>query len=181
MRFDAVPIPVDGVEEFFATAPFVTRVRRTFDAPPEDVWRVVSGDRMWSWLPSVWGCRYPQDITPTAGTVRDFQMYIHSWMVFAQHEQIIHLDAPHVMRYTALDATLPVFGSWCEEYRVLPESDPGKATVDWTLACAPRYLTNIPGSRIAIRPVAAILKPIFWFGLGGLARELPVRGPQRTG
>jgi len=50
MRFDAVPIPVDGVEEFFATAPFVTRVRRTFDAPPEDVWRVVSGDRMWSWL-----------------------------------------------------------------------------------------------------------------------------------
>ncbi|MGH3723976.1 MAG: SRPBCC family protein [Mycobacterium sp.] len=181
MRFDAVPIPVEGVEEFFATAPFVTRVRRSFAAPPEEVWAVVSGDRMWSWLPSVWGCRYPQDIVPAAGTVRDFQMYIHSWMVFAQHEQIIHFDAPRVMRYTALDATLPVFGSWCEEYRVVPEDDPGRATVDWTLACAPRYLTKIPGSRIAGRSLSAVLKPVFWFGLGGLNRELPARGPSRRG
>lgn len=177
MRFEAVPIEIDGVEEFFRTAPFVAHNRRTYSAPPQQVWDVVTGDRMWSWLPTVWGCRYPVNTAAGPGVVRDFQMYVHHWLIFAQHERVIALDSPQVMRYTAIDATLPVFGSWCEEYRVIPEDDGQHATLDWTLACAPRYLTRIPGSRTVIRPLATVLRPILQFGLRGLERELPSRGP----
>lgn len=177
MRFSAVPIARDGVDEFFTTAPFVTRNTRTYSVPPQQLWDVVTSDRMWSWLPTVWGCRYPVATAPAPGVVRDFQMYIHGWMVYAQHERVIELDAPHVMRYTATDATFPFFGSWCEEYRVLPADDGRAATLDWTLACAPRYLSRIPGNRLAIRPLGTILKPILQFGLRGLEREFPSRAP----
>ncbi|OHU98576.1 SRPBCC family protein [Mycobacterium talmoniae] len=176
MRFDAIAITAHGADEFFATAPFVTHVRRTFAAPPKQVWGVIASSRMWSWLPTVWGCRYPVATEPAAGVVRDFQMHVHKWLVFAQHEQLIEFDASRMlMRYTAIDATLPVFGSWCEEYRVEPAG--AGATVDWTLACAPRYLRRIPGIRFALRPLAALLRPVFWFGLGGLERELPAHAP----
>lgn len=177
MRFKGVPIEPDGVEEFFATAPFVAHNVRTYPVPPRQLWDVVTSDRMWSWLPTVWGCRYPVDTPPAAGVVRDFQMYIHGWRLYAQHERVIELDAPNVMRYTATDATLPFFGSWCEEYRVIPADDGRAATLDWTLACAPRYLSRIPGIRTVIRPLALILNPIFQFGLRGLVRELPSHAP----
>ncbi|MEZ0362546.1 SRPBCC family protein [Mycobacterium sp. pUA109] len=176
MRFDAAPITADHADAFFATAPFVTHVRRTFAAPPEHVWGVIADSRMWSWLPTVWGCRYPAATDPAAGVVRDFQMHIHKWLIYAQHEQIIEFDAPRMtMRYTATDATWPFFGSWCEEYRVEPAG--AGATVDWTLACAPRYLRRIPGIGFALRPLAAVMTPVFWFGLGGLERELPCQAP----
>ena len=177
MRFSATPIEPDGVEEFFRTAPFVAHNRKTYSAPPQQVWDVVASDRMWSWLPTVWGCRYPVHTPPAAGVVRDFQMYIHHWLVFAQHERLLEFDAPNVMRYTATDATLPVFGSWCEEYRVEPGPDDNSAVLDWTLACAPRYLSQIPGNRIVFRPLSAILTPILRFGLRGLERELPSHAP----
>lgn len=177
MRFDAIPIERDGVAEFFRTAPFVAHNRRTYSVPPHQLWDVVTSDRMWSWLPTVWGCRYPVDTPAAPGVVRDFQMYIHHWLVFAQHERVIELDAPHVMRYTATDATLPVFGSWCEEYRVEPGPADNTAVLDWTLACAPRYLSRIPGNRIVIRPLATLLKPVLQFGLRGLVRELPSHAP----
>ncbi|OBK85363.1 MULTISPECIES: SRPBCC family protein [Mycolicibacter] len=178
MRFDAVPVEAESADEFFATAPVVTHVRRRFAAPPEQVWQVVASDRMWSWLPTVWGCRYPHGGQPEVGVVRDFQMYLHSWLVFAQHERITVFDPPsRTMRYTAVDATLPVFGSWCEQYRVEDADDPGHAILDWTLACAPRYLSAIPGARLLGRPVAAVLEPVFHFGVGGLNRELPLQAP----
>ncbi len=177
MRFKAVPIETTDVEHFFATAPFVAHNRRVFPVPPQQLWDVVVSDRMWSWLPTVWGCRYPVGTSAGPGVVRDFQMYIHHWLVFAQHERVIALDAPNVMCYTATDATLPVFGSWCERYRVEPGPDDRSAVLDWTLACAPRYLSRIPGSRIVIRPLALVLKPILQFGLRGLVRELPMHAP----
>lgn len=177
MRFSAVPVEPEGVEQFFRTAPFVAHNRRTYSAPPQQVWDVVTSDRMWSWLPTVWGCRYPVGTVPTPGVVRDFQMYFHHWLVYAQHERVIQLDAPTVMRYTATDATLPFFGSWCEEYRVEPGPDDHSAILDWTLACAPRYLSRIPGSRVVIQPLATVLKPILQFGLRGLERELPSHAP----
>ncbi|PIB79734.1 SRPBCC family protein [Mycobacterium celatum] len=178
MRFDAIPITAERADEFFETAPFVTYIQRSFAAPPEHVWGVIAGSRMWSWLPTVWGCRYPVATEPAAGVVRDFQMHVHKWLVFAQHEQLIEFDTTRMMmRYTAIDATLPVFGSWCEEYRVEPADNPEHATVKWTLACAPRYLRRIPGVRFALRPTAAVLQPIFRIGLGGLERELPSHAP----
>lgn len=180
MRFDAIEISSENADEFLRSAPFVTHVRRSFAAPAEQVWEVIAGSRMWSWLPTVWGCRYPQATDPAPGVVRDFQMYIFKWLVFAQHERVLDFDPDHMtMRYTATDATLPVFGSWCEQYRVEPTGD-NHATIDWTLACAPRYLRRIPGIRWGLRPVAAVLQPVFHFGLGGLERELPPSPPTIT-
>jgi|GEM_PF-6541479 len=177
MRFSADAIAASEAEGFYATAPFVTHVRRTFAAPPEHVWEVITDSRMWSWLPTVWGCRYPVATDPEVGVVRDFQMHVHKWLIFAQHEQLIEFDpSRRVMRYTATDATLPVFGSWCEQYRVEPAGE-GAATVDWTLACAPRYLRRIPGIRFALRPLQIVLQRVFFFGLGGLERELPCNAP----
>lgn len=177
MRFSATPIERDEAAGFFRSAPIVVHTRRTFDAPPQQIWDVVTGDRMWSWLPMVWGCRYPAHTPPAAGVVRDFQMYIHHRLVFAQHERITRFDDLNVMRYTAIDATLPVFGAWCEEYRVEPGPDDDSAVLDWTLACAPRYLSRIPGNRILFRMFSRFLKPIFHFGLRGLERELPSHAP----
>ncbi|MGV0635002.1 SRPBCC family protein [Mycolicibacillus trivialis] len=172
MRFDAIALAPQNADEFLRTAPLVTHVRRTFAAPADQVWEIVAGSRMWSWLPTVWGSRYPRAIDPAPGVVRDFQMHIFKWLIFAQHERLLEFDpAQMMMSYTATDATLPVFGSWCEHYRVEPENN-GHATVDWTLACAPRYLRRIPGIRWGLRPVAAVLQPVFHFGLGGLERDL---------
>lgn len=177
MRFDAEAITADGVEHFFATAPFVTRVRRTVAAPPEQVWQVIFGSRMWSWLPMVWGCRYPTATEPGTGVIRDFQMHVHKWLVFAQHEQLIEFDCSRmVMRYTATDATVPIFGSWCEQYRV-ERSGPHGSTIDWTLGCDPRYLRRLPGMRWALRALAAVMTPVFRFALVGVERELPCHAP----
>lgn len=172
MRFDAIEVSPENADEFLRTAPFITHVRRRFAAPAEQVWEIVASDRMWSWLPTVWGCRYPWASEPAPGVVRDFRMHIFKWLIFAQRERLLEFDPGQMtMRYTATDATLPVFGSWCEHYRVEPE-DPTHATIDWTLACAPRYLRRIPGIQWGRRPVAAVLQPVFYFGLGGLEREL---------
>ncbi|MEV6562217.1 SRPBCC family protein [Nocardia sp. NPDC051756] len=170
MRFKASPIDGDTYPVFFATAPFVSRLRFDYDAPPDDVWSVISGPRMWSWLPTVWGCRYPDGETPGPGTVRDFQMYLDRWLIYAQHERILHWDKGSRIVYTATDATLPFFGSWCEEYSI-ESLDAGRRTrLNWTLAVRPRYLGRLPAQW-----VATLLKPAFRFELGALPRELPMR------
>lgn len=93
------------------------------------------------------GLPVPSATEPAPGVVRDFQMHIFKWLIFAQRERLLEFDPGQMtMCYTATDATLPVFGSWCEHYRVEPEGTT-HATIDWTLACAPRYLRRIPGIR----------------------------------
>lgn len=169
-RFAAEPIEADRVERFFDRAPFVSRLEYDYDAPVADVWGVISGPRMWSWLPTVWGCRYPEDETVGPETVRDFQMMLHRWLVYAQHERILHWDKGSRLVYTATDATLPFFGSWCEEYRV-EALDAERTRLTWTLAVRPRYLGWLPAGWLA-----AALRPAFEFGLMALPRELPMRG-----
>ncbi|SLH49154.1 Polyketide cyclase / dehydrase and lipid transport [Mycobacteroides abscessus subsp. abscessus] len=137
------------------------------------MWDVVASDRMWSWLPTVWGCRYPTAPTREPGVVRDFQMFLHHWLIFAQHEKILHWEEGSSLVYTAVDATLPVFGSWCERYAVVPIDGGARTRLEWTLAVRPRYVGWLPA-----RWVALALRPIFRFGLRGLLRELPSRrGP----
>lgn len=172
MRFKAVPITAEGHTDFFDTAPFLSHIDYDYDCSVEDLWSVVSSDRMWSWLPTVWGCRYPAgEIRP--GVVRDFQMFVWHWMVFAQHEKILIWEPGTRLVYTATDATLPVFGSWCEQYAVAPGPDGTGSRLSWTLAVKPRYIGWLPA-----KWVAAFLNPFFKFGLRGLVRELPSRGPQ---
>lgn len=125
---------------------------------------------MWSWLPTVWGCRYPEDEVIGPGTVRDFQMFLHRWLVYAQHERILHWDKGSRIVYTATDATLPFFGSWCEEYRLEPLDGGTRTRLHWTLAVRPRYIGWLPAQWLAVA-----LKPIFRFGLLALPRELPMR------
>lgn len=38
-------------------------------------------------------------------------------------------------------------------------------------------VSAIPGARLLGRPVAAVLEPVFHFGVGGLNRELPLQAP----
>lgn len=167
VRFPATePIDPDGYHQFFATAPFLSHIQYDYPYPISEVWPVISGDRMWSWLPTVWGCRYPAGEIKR-GVVRDFQMYLHHWMVYAQHEKILHWEPGRRLVYTATDATLPFFGSWCEEYAIEP-IDSGRGTrLRWTLAVKLRFIGWLPQ-----RWVAAILKPVFKFGLRALVREL---------
>lgn len=173
MRFDAEPILPGSYQAFFDTAPFVSHIEYDYDAPPGEVWSVISGDRMWSWLPTVWGCRYPANEQAGPGTVRDFQMFLHHWLIFAQHEKILHWDEGISLIYTAVDATLPVFGSWCERYAITPIDDGMRTRLTWTLAVRPRYIGWMPAGWVSI-----LLNPLFKFGLRALVRELPSRrGP----
>ena len=173
MRFKASPIEPNGYEAFFAEAPFLSYIEYDYDATPEEVWPVISGPRMWSWLPTVWGCRYPEGEEVGPGTVRDFQMFLHHWLIFAQHERILHWEKGSHLVYTAVDATLPVFGSWCERYAIEPIDGGTRTRLRWTLAVKPRYIGWLPAKWFAVA-----LNPILRFGLRALVRELPSRrGP----
>lgn len=177
MRFKAEPIEPGRHQEFFDTAPFLSHIEYDYAATPEEVWPVISGDRMWSWLPTVWGCRYPEGAEIGPGTVRDFQMFLHHWLVYAQHERILHWDKGSELIYTAVDATLPFFGSWCERYAITPLDGGAGTRLHWTLAVRPRYLGRLPAKWVAV-----ILNPFFRFGLRALVRELPSRrGPSYRG
>lgn len=171
MRFNAVEISDDRAEAFFDEAPFVSRRTTTYDASAEDLWSVISSDRMWSWLPTVWGCRYPVNVEVGRGTVRDFQMRVWHYLIFAQHERILAWEPGRRIAYTATDATLPVFGSWCEEYSLEPLG-PTQTRLHWTLAVRPRYIGRLP-----LKWVALLLALPFRIGLRGLVGELPHQAP----
>lgn len=176
MRFKAKAIEPGHYQEFFDTAPFLSHISYDYAATPEEVWPVISGPRMWSWLPTVWGCRYPENEEIGPGTVRDFQMFGHHWLLYAQHEKILHWDQGSSLIYTAVDATLPFFGSWCERYAIEPIDNGAGTRLNWTLAVRPRYIGWLPAKWVAVA-----LDPIFRFGLRALVRELPSRrGPSYT-
>ncbi|MEO9329735.1 SRPBCC family protein [Gordonia aurantiaca] len=166
-RFAATrPITADEVPDFLIEAPFRTHVVYDFpDLDTGELWKVVSSDRMWSWLPTVWGCRYPPGDPIGPGTVRDFQMYIHHWLIYAQRERILVWEAGERLVYTATDATLPFFGTWCEEYIVEPRAG-GGSRLRWTMGVRVRFLGNVT-LRFLTRPMQAV----FRFGLRGLPRE----------
>lgn len=167
LRFQATaPVRVEDADSFFAVAPFKTHVRYAFpDLTTEQLWSVVSSDRMWSWLPTVWGCRYPDGVEIGPGVVRDFQMYVHHWLLYAQREQIIVWEPGHRLMYTATDATLPFFGTWLEEYRVEP--DGAGSRLVWTMGIRPRFIGWLPA-----RWLSVVLTPVYRFGLRGVRREV---------
>lgn len=175
VRFRATaPVTVEESESFFASAPFLTNVRYEFpDLTPEQLWNVISSARMWSWLPTVWGCRYPEGARPEPGVVRDFQMYLHHWLVYAQREQIIHVEPGRRMMYTAVDATLPFFGTWLEDYRVEPVGAGSRLV--WRMGVRPRFIGGLP-----LRWVSVLLTPVFRFGLRGVRREVGDGGAQEA-
>lgn len=168
LRFRATK-PVATAQEgpdFLEVAPFRTRVVYDFpDYSPDELWAVASGARMWSWLPTVWGCRYPDGEEVGPGTVRDFQMYLHHWLIYAQREKILVWEPGVRLMYTATDATLPFFGTWCEEYRV--ESRAGGSRLVWTMGVRVRFLEWMP-----MRWLTPVMQAVFRFGLRGLHREV---------
>lgn len=167
VRFRATsPVTIEDAPDFIERAPFRTDV--VYDFPtiePDSLWAIISSDRMWSWLPTVWGCRYPDLEVVGVGTVRDFQMFVHHWLIYAQREQILVWEPGHRLSYTATDATLPFFGTWFEDYRV--ESRPGGGSrLRWTMAIQVRFLGRLP-----LRWLAPLFRLIFRFGLRGVLRE----------
>ncbi|GED96651.1 SRPBCC family protein [Gordonia crocea] len=167
-RFRATaPVTLESAAEAIDTAPFCTHVVYDFpDIDPDDLWSIVSSDRMWSWLPFVWGCRYPDDGAEVAvGTVRDFQMFLHHWLIYAQREQILVWEPSARLAYTATDATLPFFGTWFEDYRISARPA-GGSRLSWTMAVHVRFLGRLP-----LRWTAPLFQAIFRFGLRGLPRE----------
>lgn len=175
VRFGATdPVEIDDAEAFFASAPFLTNIRYDFpDLSVEQLWSVVSSARMWSWLPMVWGCRYPEGEGPEAGVVRDFQMYLHHWLIYAQRERILHVEPGRRMMYTAVDATLPFFGTWLEDYRV--EKVGSGSRLVWRMGVRVRFLGWLP-----MRWVSALLTPVFRFGLRGVRREVGDGGARES-
>ncbi|WP_259141711.1 SRPBCC family protein [Tsukamurella ocularis] len=167
MRFRATePVAVDDAERFFSAAPFLAKVSYEFpDLTPDQLWGVVSSDRMWSWLPTVWGCRYPEGAGVEPGVVRDFQMYVHHWLVYAQRERIIHVEPGRRMMYTATDATLPFFGTWLEDYRIEPVGAGSRLV--WRMGVRPRFVGWLPA-----RWLSRLLTPVLRFGLRGVRREV---------
>ena len=167
LRFAATaPVTADTATDFLRTAPFRTHVDYDFpDIELPDLWSVVSSDRMWSWLPTVWGCRYPDVDAVEPGVIRDFQMYVHHWLVYAQREQILIWEPNERLVYTATDATLPFFGTWCEQYRVEPRPG-GGSRLRWTMGVRVRFLGWLPQ-----RWLTPIMQQVFRFGLRGVRRE----------
>lgn len=176
-RFRATaPATLADVPHIIDTSPFLTQVRYEFpDVTPDELWDVVSSARMWSWLPTVWGCRYPPGESIGVGTVRDYQMFVHHWLIFAQRERILRWEPGHRLSYTADDATLPIFGTWYEDYRV-EEGRHGGSVLNWTMAVRIRFLGAIP-----LRWVSPVFARIFRFGLRGVRREvnMGIHAPER--
>lgn len=165
-RATAPVLAVDDADGVFESVPFRVRIRYRFpDLPGDRLWEVISSPRMWSWLPTVWGCRYPDDVAPGVGVVRDYQMYVHHWLIYAQRERIIAWEPGRRLMYTATDATLPFFGTWLEEYRIEPDGA-GSALV-WTMGVRPRFVGGLP-----LRWLALLLTPVLRFGLRGIRREV---------
>ncbi|MFW0792016.1 SRPBCC family protein [Gordonia sp. CPCC 205333] len=167
-RFRATdPVYDEGIESFLNSSPFRTHI--VYDYPrisADDLWQVVSSDRMWSWLPSVWGCRYPVGEEVAPGTVRDFQMFVHHWLIYAQREKILVWEPGSRLVYTATDATLPFFGTWCEQYVVEPLPS-GGSQLTWTMGVKPRFIGWLP-----MRWLTPVMSRVFRFGLRGLVREV---------
>ncbi len=167
-RFVATrPVTRQDAAEFLEHAPFRTHVEYHYpEIDVETLWKAISSDRMWSWLPTVWGCRYPAGGTPGPGTVRDFQMYLHHWLIYAQREKILVWEPGHRLVYTAVDATLPFFGTWCEQYAV-HAAPGGGSRLTWTMGVRPRFIGALP-----LRWLSPIMRAVFRFGLRGLPREI---------
>ncbi|EFV13215.1 SRPBCC family protein [Segniliparus rugosus] len=177
-RFQATePVSAESYPEFVERAQYCVVSEAEYPYSVEQVWGAISGERMWSWLPTCWGPRYPAG-GGAPGVVRDWQMYVFDWLYYSQHERILHWEPLRKIAYTVDNATLPFFGSWLEEYLIEPTAD-GKGTrLRWTWAMKIRFIGWLP-----LRWLAPILRPIFEFALRGVIREIeggPMSAPKPT-
>ncbi len=141
--------PVEG-EEFFDSAPFRLQGRFEVERPAAEVWEELAADGPLSWcriLDSVeWTSPRPFGI----GTTRTARA-LHGLNVL--HERFFIWEEGRRMSFYALEATVPFFRRFAEDYVVEPLTE-GSCRFTWTIANEPRWPAlkiADPGNRMLLR------------------------------
>jgi hypothetical protein len=133
-RFSTQPVE----ESFFDAAPF--RLAESFDIPraAAQVWEELTGENPLSW------CRLLRDITWTSprpfgvGTTRTARMIGNASVL---HERFFRWEEGHRQSFYVLEANLPAFRRFAEDYLVEPLSE-AACRFTWTIAIEPRPATR---------------------------------------
>ena len=122
--------PVD--ETFFDTAPMRWRVGLELAASPDEVWAGLTSPRPLSWCRALPDVHYTSDAPYGEGTTREASVL----GAYRMREYFFRWDESERRKsFYATEGTLPVFGAFAEDYRVLPFD--GGSKLVWSFAFTP--------------------------------------------
>ncbi|CRY77888.1 Polyketide cyclase / dehydrase and lipid transport [Nocardia farcinica] len=156
-RFVVRPVWADRQEEYvLRRAALTVTVRRTIAAPPEAVFRALTDESCFSWLPLVSGFRY-DDQRREVGAKRVLRTPL-----LAAREEITCYEEGVRIGHTITGMSLPLLTSGTEMFALEPGPD-GGTQLRWTVSVTPRFIGWLP-----IRSAESLIRPV----LGGILRGL---------
>src|SRR4051812_35566148 len=141
-------------ERVFTSAPYVFRYERTLAASPEAVWESLASDESLSaWSSTVSSLTWTSDRPFGVGTTREVVLAPGLARV---HERFFRWDDGHGYSFEVLEANVPFFRRFAEDYVVEPEADGAATRFTWTVAIEPK-----PAFALPFKPLAPVLKLAF--------------------
>lgn len=122
--------PVD--ESYFDTAPMRWRVGLELAAEPDEVWAGLTSPRPLSWCRALSGVHYTSDAPYGVGTTREARVL----GAYRMRELFFRWDENERRKsFHVTEGTLPLFGSFAEDYHVVPFA--GGSKLVWSFAFTP--------------------------------------------
>lgn len=153
-------LDVDARNFIDRNASFVVTADCDFDQSPDVIWKVLTDNGVFSWIPFVEGVRYADDFG-AVGTRR-----ILSTPILRIEEQIVGREESSRLTVTGTRVSIPlVLKTVAEEYRLTPTAA-GGTRVSWTIAAQPKFGLGRPLS--LAKP---FVRPFAKAGLKGLGKR----------
>ncbi len=135
-------------DSFLETAPIVVHAEVDLDASPEEVWKVLESDRMWSWFAGIDKLTWLTPRPLEKGCVRQLRVA----KAITVDEEFYRWDAPKRATFRVTRASLPLLSALVEDFRL--DAHDGKTRLTWTMAIEPAY-----GKRLPLGLLAPLLRP----------------------
>lgn len=142
-------------ERVFTSAPYVFRYERTLAASPEAVWEsLASNESLSAWSSTVSSLTWTSPRPFGVGTTREVVLAPGLARV---RERFFRWDEGRGYSFAAVEANLPVFKTFAEDYVVEPHGADGASTrFTWTVAIEPKSAFALP-----FKALAPVLKLAF--------------------
>ena len=134
----------------FTSAPHIYRYRMRYVAPPERVWESLASDEsLAAWGPSVKEVNWLSPRPFGVGTTREVVL---AGGLARVRERFFRWDEGSGYSFAVLEASIPVFRRFAEEYSVEPDGD--GTLFNWTVAIEPKGQFSLP-FKLASRGIKA--------------------------
>jgi polyketide cyclase/dehydrase/lipid transport protein len=135
-------------EHVFTSAPYLFRYEKTLAAPPAAVWESLASDESLSaWSSTVASVNWTSPRPFGIGTTREVALAPGLVRV---RERFFRWDEGHGYSFAAVEANIPVFKTFAEDYVVEPHGPDGASTrFTWTVAVEPKSAFALPFKLLA--------------------------------